>query len=119
MQPEIKAAFEKWLTESDGKEFFDISDLSISDDGDYNNAELMGAFIAFEGCWEARPAIGTWLDVTIGQLDQPNSPHGAPAMSFSTQVYRLPPGHYTIHAVQRMADQSAEDVVKQLSEQTA
>jgi hypothetical protein len=40
-------------------------------------------------------------------------------MNFSTQLYRLPPGEYTVHAVQRVADQSVEDVAAQLKEATA
>jgi len=119
MNPNIKAAFEKWLIESDGEDFFVTTDLSLNSDGGYADIELFGAFLAFKACWDARPDMGMFMDVTIGQLTQPASPQGAPAMNFSTQLYRLPPGEYTVHAVQRVADQSVEDVAAQLKEATA
>lgn len=118
MQAEIKEAFEKCITEQCDSYFID-PDFTLASDGDYQDPEIYGAFLAFEVCWNTRPAMGMFLDVVIGKLEQPTDKHGAPTMNFGTQLYHLPPGNYTIHAVQRLADQSAEDVVKQLSEQTA
>lgn len=102
----IREAFEKALA-NELEAYFGSPDLTLNLDGDYQDHEVYGAFLAFESCWNQRPALGMFIDVTIGELKQ-HDDGSSPRMNFGTAMYHLPPGDYTLHAVQRV--EGLEDI---------
>lgn len=106
MNPIIKAAFEKAFRE-ELEPHFGGCHLRVGTDGEYIDHEVYGAFHAFASCWNQRPAMGMWLDVTVGAI-QRDDDGSAPRASFTPVLYGLPPGDYALHAVQRV--EGLEDI---------